>query len=269
MTILSAFILLLILWVWWGNEAVTLTERHIPLEGLPESFSGLRVAHVSDLHNAQLGKDNARLLELLRRSEPDLIAVTGDLIDSRHTDLAVAEDFIREAVKIAPVYFTTGNHESRIAAYTQLEKTMLEAGVTVLRDSWTELERAGERLRIIGLEDPAFRRHTAGETEQVLTGLGAGEGFSLVLAHRPELLEAYAAAGADLVLSGHAHGGQVRIPFLGGVIAPNQGFFPQYTEGVHVCADTVLSISRGLGNSLFPFRVNNRPELVLTVLETK
>ena len=266
MPIILTILLLLILWIWWGNGAVKLTEYSIDHPDLPESFSGMKIAHISDLHNAELGRDNEKILKILREARPDIIAITGDLIDSRRTDIEISVKFVQQAVQVAPTYYATGNHESRIADYPKLEEAMLAAGVTVLRDEYAHLEADGETIRVIGLEDPAFKRHTSDQTAQVLSDLGSGEGFSLVLAHRPELLEAYAEAGADVVLSGHAHGGQVRVPFIGGVIAPHQGFFPDLTEGVHEKSGTHLVISRGLGNSLFPFRVNNRPEVVLVTL---
>ena len=267
MTIIFIILALLVLWVWWGNGAVRLAEHTIAHPDLPKSFSGMKIAHISDLHNAELGKDNEKVLKILREAQPDLIAITGDLIDSRRTDIATSVNFVQQAVKIAPTYYATGNHESRIADYPKLEEAMVEAGVIVLRDEYRDIERDDEKIRIIGLEDPAFKKHTSDQTAQVLSSLGAAEGFSLVLAHRPELLDAYARAEADVVLSGHAHGGQVRIPFIGGIIAPHQGFFPELTEDLHEENGTYLVISRGLGNSLFPFRVNNRPEVVLITLE--
>ena len=252
-------------WILWGNLSIQCTELQVQSGNLPAAFAGYTIAQVSDLHNAELGAGNARLLEKLRQAEPDLIALTGDLVDSRRTDLECALAFVREAVQIAPVYYVTGNHESRIADYPALEAAMEQAGVTILRNEAAEIERDGETIAIVGLDDPSFseEEHTAGILQALMPADGA---FTLLLSHRPELFDTYVACGAELVLSGHAHGGQFRLPVIGGLFAPDQGVFPTYDAGAYSEGNTTMVVSRGLGNSLFPFRVNNNPELVLITL---
>ena len=228
-------------WIAWGNTALVQTEQVVRSERLPAAFSGYRIAHVSDLHNAQFGTDNEKLLELLRTAAPDCIAVTGDIVDSRRTDFDVAAAFMDAAAEIAPVYYVTGNHESRLKDYPELEQRFTDSGVSVL--------------------------HGAAYVADALEGLADEAIFTVLLSHRPELFAAYAAAGVDLTLSGHAHGGQFRLPFIGGLAAPDQGLFPRYTSGLYTNGRSQMVVSRGLGNSLFPFRVNNRPEVVLITLE--
>lgn len=183
-------------------------------------------------------------------------------------------EFIRGAIQIAPVYYVTGNHEPRVSEFFQLEKQLKAAGVTVLRNQSTALQRGGEYIRLIGLDDPAFTSENravteAGAVDGVLKDIPSDAGgYVILLSHRPELLDVYAENNIDLVLSGHAHGGQVRLPFVGGLIAPNQGFLPKYTAGVHKEKQTTLVVSRGLGNSIVPLRVNNRPELVVIALSS-
>lgn len=255
----TAALVALALWLLWGNWAVTVSAYSVTLPGLPAGFDGFRIAQVSDLHNAEFGPGNARLLEKLRASAPDLIVLTGDLADSVHTDLDVAISFARAAVEIAPTYFVTGNHEARLADYAALRDGLQSAGVTVLEDQAVTLTQGTDRVVLYGLRDPAFGPSpTLPETEE----------FLILLAHRPEYFERYAAQGADLVLSGHAHGGQVRLPFLGGLFAPGQGFFPKYDAGLYREFGTVMVVSRGLGNSIIPLRVNDPPELVIMTLHT-
>lgn len=262
-------LLLLMSWIFWSNTSLTVRTITISSDRLPKAFSGLRIAHISDLHNASFGEDNAALLQMLAENKPDLIAITGDLIDSRRTDIDIALNFAEEASQIAPVYYVTGNHESRISQYPKL-KTGLEAlGVTVLEDTCVLLAREGQTIRFAGLNDPAFGPSgdpAAGVSEKLETMLTDDSVYTILLSHRPELFDTYAAHGIDLTLSGHAHGGQIRIPFLGGVIAPNQGLFPPYDSGLYSQAETNMVVSRGLGNSLFPFRVNNRPEIIFIEL---
>ena len=266
---------LLVLWILWGNRALMVRQITVRDPEVPAAFSGFRLAHISDLHNTEFGPGNERLLSLLRESAPDVIVITGDLVDSRRTDIPLAVAFAEQAVKIAPCYYVTGNHESRIATWPVLEKGLTEAGVHVLRDAGTTLERQGAQIRILGVDDPKFDRYESEEEQQSLfrkrlEALPRGEAdYTILLSHRPERMDDYAELGFDLVFSGHAHGGQFRIPFLGGVFVPDQGFFPEYDSGLYEKDDTAMIVSRGLGNSRFPFRLNNRPELILAVLETE
>ena len=262
---LAAAVLLLSLWIAWGNTALQLTTVTVSSAALPQDAAGLKIAHISDLHNAEFGKHNENLLALLVQAQPDLIAITGDLVDSRRTDLQTALDFAAAAVEIAPCFYVPGNHESRISAYPQLRAGLEAAGVTVLENAAVSFES----LTLLGALDPAFfqdSRTDAQILEQALSRLNT-DGFTVLLSHRPELFSVYAASGVELSLSGHAHGGQVRLPLLGGVIAPHQGFFPTYDAGLYTDDDAAMVVSRGLGNSLFPFRVNNRPEVVLVQLQ--
>jgi len=259
-------------WLWWGNVCPMTSEFIITDTGLPEGFDGFRIAQVSDLHNAQFGKNNEKLLSMLRSAKPDMIVLTGDLIDSRDTDIPVARSFAQEAAKIAPCYYVTGNHESRIEALPQLLEGLTGAGVTVLRNEKTILERNGDRITLLGLDDPAFRSdYMTGDSGPVLTSaleelVSQDMGYTILLSHRPEWFRLYCRYGLNLVFSGHAHGGQFRLPFIGGVIAPNQWFFPEYDAGLFREGKTSMVVSRGLGASIIPLRVNNRPELVVVEL---
>ncbi len=256
----------------WENSALMLNSYVVSSPRLPESFSGFRIAHVSDLHNAQMGKNNSKLLSMISEAQPDMIAISGDLLDSLNTDMAVVLDFVAKAREIAPCYYVTGNHEARQpkAFYDAYEELLKEAGVICLHDSTVFLERDGAKIAIIGVDDPVFALSRGSEaavnSPDRLAELAAGADFSVLISHRPELFENYVNAEMGLVLSGHAHGGQVRLPFLGGIVAPHQGLFPIYDGGLYTVEDTSMVISRGIGNSIIPLRLNNRPELVIVEL---
>lgn len=274
--ILSVIILISALYVliFTDNKTLGTTYYTVSSQNLPNSFDGFTIVQVSDLHNDLFGEDNCELISAIKSASPDIIVITGDLIDSYDTNVDIARNFIDDIICIAPVYYTTGNHEYRFPlTYEKFEKYMIAAGVTVLRDKTTEIECGGESITIAGVDDPFFSGiEKFGETEYFadkLRGLISEEGFTLLLSHRPEIFETYCDIGFDLVLSGHAHGGQIRLPVIGGILAPNQGFFPQYEEGLHEYSGTTLIISRGLGNSSFPLRVNNPPELVVVTLRAK
>ncbi len=257
----------------WGNKALMVTEITIESEKLPESFEGFKIAHVSDLHNDEFGKDNAKLISLIEKCNPDIIAITGDIFDSHQTDVDISIEFAKKAAQIAPCYYVAGNHEQRVPeAYEKLLKAFEEIGITVLDNKAVEIERAGQSINVLGVSDPGFETdYLFGDTEYVLrTHLEDiatdKESFNLLLSHRPELFDVYEDFDLDLVLTGHAHGGQFRLPFVGGLYAPNQWLFPEYDAGLYTEDGTNMIVSRGIGNSLFPFRINNRPEVIMVTL---
>lgn len=271
--VISSIFFALLVYLIWGNTALTVSNIKISSSRIPIAFSGFRIAQVSDLHNAEFGKGNRKLLELLSESKPNIIAITGDLVDAGHTDIGVALDFAKEAVKIAPVYYVTGNHEASLSQYDELKIELKTIGVIVLEDEAVQLKHDTEEITLIGLSDPDFTikgdvfREAPAMVRTKLSSLVDDESsYTILLSHRPELFESYARCSIDLVLSGHAHGGQFRLPFIGGLIAPNQGLFPQYDAGLYTSGSTNMIVSRGLGNSIIPIRFNNRPEVVVIEL---
>ena len=201
------------------------------------------------------------------------VYLTGDMVDSRNTKVDIALKFAEQAVKIAPCYYVAGNHEARVEEYIDLKEGLMERGVTVLEDEKVEIEHMGESVVLVGVIDPSFETdYLLGDDEAVMKSklkelVKEEDGYIILLSHRPELFDSYVDNGVDLVFSGHAHGGQFRIPFIGGIVAPNQGVFPKYDAGVFTEDNTDMVVSRGVGNSIIPLRVNNRPEVVLVELE--
>ena len=272
---LAILLILLLIWTIWGNTALELNKHVIKSSKLPREFVGFKIAQISDLHNAEMGDDSEKLLAMIKEADPNIIAITGDMIDSRRMDIQVALDFAREAVKIAPCYYVNGNHELRVLEYEELKEGLRELGVIILENDKATITKDDESLTIIGLSDPSLEaRYIYTEEDEILdlylNELSKEDGnYKVLLSHRPEYFELYFEAGIDLVLSGHAHGGQIRLPFVGGIIAPNQGFFPKYDNGLYTKEETNMIVSRGIGNSLFPLRFNNRPEVVLIELQAR
>ena len=268
--VISVLLMILVTWVIWGNKALQANIYVVSSSKVPEGFDDYRIAHVSDLHNEEFGKENKRLIKLIKKSNPDIIVITGDLIDSRDTNIEVALRFAEHAMEIAPCYYVTGNHEARVDEYKKLKDGLIELGVVVLENDSAIIEKSGDYIALLGTEDPSFK---AGNNETVMTKalqeIASGEEYTILLSHRPELFNIYSDYFIDLVLAGHAHGGQFRLPFIGGLVAPDQGYFPQYDSGEYIHRDTVMIVSRGIGNSIIPIRFNNRPEVVLVVLESE
>lgn len=254
------------LFLYHQNNAIGITTHTIASSRLPESFDGFRILQISDLHNKAFGKEQRWLMDQVDSKAFDIIVITGDLADARRYDPEPIHDLIPKLTAIAPTYYVTGNHESDIAEYEQLEGFMKSSGVTVLRNLSASISRDGASIILAGIDDPTM--HFGSGFEATLIELSSYEkGYTILLSHRPEKLALYSALSYDLVFSGHAHGGQLRLPVFGGIIAPHQGFFPKYSEGIHMTGETAMVVSRGLGNSLFPFRLFNPPELVLVTLE--
>ena len=272
--VIGIILITLIIWVAWGNKALELNMYNISSNELPKEFDGFRIAQVSDLHNAEMGKDNQKLISMLKDAEPDIIVITGDMIDSRNTNVDIALAFAEKAMQVAPCYYVTGNHESRVNEYDALKEGLNRLGVIVLEDAKTELVVSGEKITIIGVDDPNFKMDYLLNDESAIKSklnelMSEDDGYTILLSHRPELFEAYVDSDVDVVFSGHAHGGQFRIPFIGGVVAPNQGLFPQYDSGIYTKENTNMIVSRGVGNSIVPFRINNRPEVIVVELSSQ
>lgn len=253
----------------WNNNRVQLTYVDIGNTDVPNDLKGLRLVQVSDFHNTMFGKDQTPLLDKLKAAKPDLILITGDLIDKRNTKIEIAVDFVREARLIAPIYFVSGNHESWLLDYELLKSRLETEGVIVLDNEAVILKSGQSTLKLAGIIDPGFSEGSDKEkivSESIASIKGESADFSILLAHRPDLFEVYERFDYDLIFSGHAHGGQFRFPFIGGLLAPDQGLFPKYDSGLYRLGKTIIIVSRGLGNSLFPFRLFDGPELIVVEL---
>lgn len=264
--ILSAVIVLLAVFCLFQNKWLTVDEYTFTSPKVNTSADGFKIVQISDLHNAVFGKNNSRLLDRISEQQPDIIVITGDIADSSHTDIDAAVDFCRRAAEICPCYYITGNHELWLNddERQNLFDGMTDAGVTILQN---ETVRPVIGIAMTGLGDESLCN---GALSKLSADISPDE-LHIVLAHEPQYLEEeYAACSPDLVITGHAHGGQVRLPLIGGLVAPDQGFFPEYTSGEYTSGDTAMYVSRGLGNSVIPLRVFNYPEInVITIKAEK
>ncbi len=240
---------------------------------IPSNFDGFSICQISDLHNAEFGDNQSELIQLIEEIDPDIIVITGDLIDDEKYDLEIALELVDGISNLAPIYYVSGNHEAWSGNYDDIIVELSERGVHVLDNEYKTIEIADQSIAILGVIDPAFySSELPDQTSYILSNLNkeidSTEKFKLLLAHRPELFDVYVESKIDLVLSGHTHGGQIRIPFIGGLIAPDQGLFPEYDAGIFEEGKTTMYVSRGLGNSIITLRVNNNPELVNIVLRS-
>ncbi len=271
------------LWTGYQNLFVLETTEyevtaHPDAPSVPDAFDGFRIVQVADLHAHQHGARGDRLIQAVAAARPDIIVLTGDQIsmDSGQADIDFAMETIRRLSEIAPVYLITGNHE---AGHRDIDQILVEfeaAGAHLLRNETTMIERGGQRIELAGVDDPNMRwsdtarMGDAAAAEQNLAEVGFTPGeYTVLLAHRPDEFTVYAQSPAELVLAGHNHGGQVRIPGVGGLINPKRELFPAYTEGSFTKGGTEMIVSRGLGDSLLPVRINNPYEVVVVTLHAR
>ena len=255
-------------WQCWGLQT---THTEGLLSGLPPGFDGYKIVQLSDLHGHEYGEGSAELLAMVAREKPDLIVITGDLID-RESQLQMVPALAKGLAAIAPAYYVTGNHEWSLgtAKVRELKNLLAQCGVTALSNQYEILERDGARLALAGVDDPNGYADQATPEELYAQIRDEAPGlFTVLLAHRNDRFRQYAAAGYDFVLSGHGHGGIVRLPFVGGLMGTDRQWFPKWTSGLYTVGDSTLFVSRGLGNNTVPFRgfrLFNRPELAVITL---
>lgn len=220
------------------NNDVVVTNYQYSNTKVPRGFHGYRIVQISDLHNKNY---NEKLSKKIEGINPDVIVITGYLIDRRNTRIDIALKFVQQIVKIAPTYYVSGNHEQLSGKYDELSEELKNLNVKNIDNSYFILNKSGDEIGLMGIADPAVQQSEgtylwSDDREYVKSNLkelfkNIDTKFNILLSHRPEQFNAYKDMNVDLVFSGHAHGGQIRIPFIGGLVAPNQGLFPKYTQG--------------------------------------
>lgn len=252
-----------------SNTRIVTDEFTLGSSRLPAGFEGFRAVHLSDLHAKSFGEGNRELIEAVEKASPDIIVITGDMVDGAGQD-----DYVRELipalVDIAPVYYVSGNHEWAIGSAGELFSLLEELGARVLRNEYEVLERGGDHIILAGVDDPngPADQKTPAELVEEIRADYPGE-YILMLTHRDTELEMWSELGVDAVLCGHAHGGLVRLPFTDGLVAPGQGLFPTYTAGIYESGETQMLVSRGFTGSHGLPRVFNNPEVAVAVLKAE
>ena len=252
-------------WFWWQQNG--LSSETISVTSAPDGFAGYRIAVISDLHGKEFGEDNEKLIDYVRDLEPDLIAVTGDLIHDQ-AQMAMVRPVAKGLASIAPTYYVTGNHEWAAKVVPELEELLEACGINVLSNEYVMLTEGGDQIALLGAED------SNGYADQMTVGELAdqvrqkqGDVYTILLSHRNNHYDQYQQARVDLTLAGHAHGGLIRLPTTDGLIGPKRELWPQYTAGLYDLSYGQMVVSRGLGNQFPCFRLFNRPDVPLVVLE--
>ena len=255
------------------NKKLKVRKTTLKFDKLPQAFDNFKIAQVSDIHCDKVGHSDLSFINKIKNFNPDMIVITGDILDSYNNNMNIAYNILSQLAIVAPCYFVSGNHELRLPEeYEQLINRMKKLNITHLHNSKLFITKNNESINLVGVEDYNFFKNEDNLNHRAnfiktLKELYSSNHFNILLSHRPEKFPIYADIKYELIFSGHAHGGQWRIPFVGGIFSPSQGFFPKYTNGNYVLEDSTMIVSQGLGNSSFPIRINNRIELILATLK--
>ena len=253
--------------IWVGSSVLSVEEFAFTGARLPAGWDGGRLVVLSDLHGKRFGRQHSRLLEAVRGAKPDFICLCGDMMDE-WSCTEYLRPLLEGLVEIAPVYYVTGNHEWASGRMPEMRQLLEETGVTYLSNTFVPLERNGDTITLAGIDDPngyagqKSPEEVAGEVKEA-----AGDGFWLLMAHRNNLFDGeYCRLGADLVLSGHGHGGIWRLPFTDGLLGAGGQLLPSFTNGFYRCTDgheAQVFVTRGLGG--IP-RLFNHPQVAVLTL---
>lgn len=252
-----------------SNLRLTVTEYDLSSPRLPAAFDGYKIVQLSDLHRMEFGEDNRRLVDRVAAQEPDLIALTGDFIESAE-DLPVVEALVAQLSEIAPVYFTSGNHDAASKALRELKHTVNSNGGYYLSNEHILLERNGASIVLAGVEDPnTYADMPRPDTICSELDTAYPDSFIVLMAHRNEFPVNYPDLTCDVVFTGHGHGGVIRLPGVGGLIGTDLKLFPTYDAGLFESGRYTMVVSRGLGGAPFYPRLLNNPEIVVVTLTQK
>ena len=266
-------VLILLIFLYYENNKIDISNYKITSNKIKNE--DLKILHLSDLHCKSFGKNQKYLIKKIKNLNPDIIVFTGDLISRKVDKEKYINSYLllEELSKTFPIYFTTGNHEYKSKALKEVQEKLTSFGVHVLINNYEKFTIKNTEIFIFGFDDTSNFNESFNKTFNTLDNIKdklKSSQLNILLCHRPNFFKKQSSYGFDLIFSGHAHGGQFRIPFTDqGILMPDQGFFPKLTEGIHKDKNSTLIISRGLGNSGFPFRLFNHPEIVVVTLNNR
>jgi predicted MPP superfamily phosphohydrolase len=284
-SILIFVILLIIIITYISNNVIVVSKYCIKYDNLPSNFDGYVIVQLSDFHSREFGKDNKKLIEKIKKQSPNIIVVTGDMINAKDNNYDTFLNIAKKLVSICSVYYIIGNHEQDISEdkLNELYNSLNDIGVNILDNSKVIIERDGQTIDVYGMwfnlkyysdKTSEFIQNNSSDyyfsLDKMNKVLGDNSSnFSVLLTHNPMYFDTYANWGADLTLSGHIHGGMIRLPFLRGVYSPERTFFPKYDSGLFTKENKSMIVSRGIGNGNLGFRFLNCPEIVTITLKKK
>lgn len=265
--------------IYYGNNFIEVSQYTVSSNEIPTSFKGFKILQLSDLHSKSFGDNNNRLVKKIISQNPDIVVMTGDMVNAKDTDFEVFISFAEQISKRFDVYYIVGNHEQNLNDNKKqiLMGKLNEIGIKVLDNEKVAISRGQDSINLYGLWfNLRYYKDLSNEytkdvffgADQIQTILGNfdTDAYNILLTHNPLYADTYSDWGADLTLSGHIHGGMIRIPFVGGLLSPEREFFPKYDGGEYQINGKTLIVNRGLGNGDFGIRVFNQPEISVIML---
>lgn len=251
--------------IYFDTSTFKINRERFPSTKL-EAGTELNILQITDVHSGLFGKDNKRVLEKVKELDADMIVLTGDLIDRKTENLEIALQLAEELVRINPdTYFVTGNHEHENPDKEAFLYGLEEKGVIILSNENTQFEKDGQQFNLAGVNDVSTEHE---DMSLAFSGLDTDK-YTILLSHAPSVVQKYPDVDADIVLSGHTHGGQVRLPCIGALVAPDGGLFPELQKGVYPLEDErYLYIDSGLGTSALPIRFLNQSQISLITIRS-
>lgn len=246
-------------YLYFDLHSVAIKQYTIQINNLPKDFENFTILHLTDLHAKEYGYKQDQLLNLINRQSFDMVAITGDFIDKDRPNVEPTLSLVRGLIS-KPIFFVPGNHEWWNGFI--IKSVLEDHGVTILENKKFKYAKSNTYIWIVGVDDPYLGRDKLNEA---IEGIADSQP-KVLLAHAPNIFPTATKSDIELVLVGHTHGGQVRLPFIGAVVAPGQGLFPKYDYGQFTAGSTNMIINGGLGESVLPIRFYNRPEIVLVKL---
>ena len=251
-----------------SRDDLEISRYEVKSQKLPESFDGFKIVQLSDLHGAEFGEDGMELVEKVKELEPDMIALTGDFVTDEG-DLAAVEKLVARLTELCPVYFVSGNHEFGSGLAVKVRNILERAGVKYLSNEYLTISRGEDGILLGGVEDPlAYADMLSPDELAQKMNDAAPDAFKILLGHRNYWMTEYPELPVDLIFCGHAHGGLIRIPGVGGLIGTDRRLFPDFDAGQFNNGRYTLIVSRGLGHSVPIPRIFNRPEIVCVELSS-
>lgn len=275
------FVLILIIAtiIYFDNNVLQVSHYKVTSHKIPTSFNGFKILQISDLHSKSFGKDNYRLINKISSENPDIIVMTGDMINTKDTDFKVFINLAKQVSKSYDTYYIVGNHEQNLSGnkLKALIDNLNTIGITILDNKKVTITKGDDNINLYGLwinlkyykdANNEYTKDIYFKTEQIETILGSYDSktYNILLTHNPLYFDTYSNWGADLTLAGHIHGGMIRIPFMSGLLSPEKGFFPKYDAGKYLVNGKDLIVNRGLGNGDFGIRIFNRPDISVITL---
>lgn len=271
MLVILAIVLCIKPFLYWQNDTLGITNYTVFSSKIPPAFDGYKIIQLSDIHGKEFGENNQDLINKIEKQNADMLVITGDLVDEGvQNSKEIIDNLLGNTKLPKEVFAVSGNHDlwtKHFDAYKKQWETSYN--IEFLENSSTKIQKDGQVINLCGISDPDIWNAEKAEeiVKENLAKIKTTDGYNVLLFHRANMLDMFLDSSFDLILSGHIHGGQIRVPFVGGLRSPHGNWFPKYSGGKYLTGDKTYIVSRGIGNAVVVPRIFNRPEMAVITLK--